>query len=171
MANQNADGGNWKGIHWRFIGMTVLAIAVLQVIAQYAVHYPILESLPLAVLIVSYVVIPRVKERRLANALTGVVASYVIGLILECVFDWSEILTAIQKGAVANLLELNVFPILLGLVVAFAYLRLTQWSERKRGQMESKRRAKLGTPEPAPQRRVHSDKYAKKKKKKKSNRR
>lgn len=171
MANRNANGGIWNGLHWRFTGLVVLAIAVLQVIAQYAVHYPILESLPLAVLIISYVIIPRVKERRLTNALIGVIASYIVGLILELSLNRNEILLAIHQHAVPNLLELNVFPLLLGVVVAFAYLRLTEWSERKRSQMETKRRSERGVPDPVPQRRVHSDKYTKKKKNKKSNRR
>ncbi|MCL6453148.1 MAG: hypothetical protein K6T78_05900 [Alicyclobacillus sp.] len=167
MANEETGKGVWNGIHWRFIGLTVVVLAALQVAGQYLARYPVLESLPLAVLIVSYIVIPRVKERRLANALTGVIAMYVVGLILEAVFDWRSVQSALAQHAVWNLVELNVFPLLLGVLVAFAYLRLTEWSERKRAEAERKRRQEKGVPEPEQRPRVHSKKYAKKKKKNK----
>lgn len=168
MNEQHSAPGVWNGIHWRFVGITVVAIAVLQVIASFAFKYPVLMSLPLALLVVSYLVIPRVKVRRLMNAMIGVVAMFIIGVLLELFVDGNPMVAAqTAKVTPLNYVESNGFALVLGLVVAFAYLKLTEWSEKKRAQSEARRSAERAVSEPARPVRRHNSKYAKKKKRKK----
>ncbi|QSO45925.1 hypothetical protein [Alicyclobacillus mengziensis] len=165
MSNDGSQPGIKNGIYWRFLGISVVGVAVLQVVAKYAVHYPIYQSLPLAELIVAYLIIPRAKERRLTNALVGVVAAFVVGVLLDFLVEKSPQL-AMQQGTFMQFLELYIlFPLLLGLVVAFAYLRLTEWSEKKRSALEQKRNQDRASHEPAPPVRRHSPNSRKKKKK------
>jgi membrane-bound ClpP family serine protease len=148
--------GVWNGWHWRLVGSTVAIIAVLQLVMKYAMHYPLVQSLPLAVLIVVYIVVPRLKQRRLANAVAGVVASFIIGAILELTLE-NYFNLAVHQGVVWQLVLTNlVFPLLLGLVMAFAYVKLNAWSERKRMETEAKRRATATTVSTeVPKKRVH----------------
>jgi len=153
--------GIYKGFYWRYIILVVLAISALELVALYAVHYPMVTSLSLAVLIVSYVVIPRTRERRLANAIASVILTVIVGVVLQIIFDRQSVAVYHLAGVV----ELDALALLLGLVVAYLYLRLTMWSERRRAQVDAKRssNAKSGskTVQP-PQRRHHSTKSRKK---------
>lgn len=163
MSNNETQAGVRNGIYWRFLGLSVLAVAALQVVAKYALHYPIVQSLPLAELIVAYLVIPRAKERRLMNAIIGVLASFVVGVLLA-IFVEKDLQQAIAAHQLVPFLELYIaFPLLLGLVVAFAYLRLTEWSEKKRSQIEEKRNRDRAGSEPTPPVRRHAGKGKKKK--------
>lgn len=129
--------GIWKGWHWRTISITVAAVAILQVIAYYLFKYNLVSSLPIAVLSVSYLVILRVKERRLANALVAVAAAFVAGVILQVALQHYGMTL---HGAEFNFwLQSDLWTLAMGLVMAYAYLLLTQWSERKRAQLDAKR--------------------------------
>jgi small-conductance mechanosensitive channel len=164
--SEETQAGVRNGIYWRFLGLSVIGIAVLQVIALYAMHYLISQSLPLAELIVAYLVIPRAKERRLTNALIGVLASFVIGVLLE-IFLEKDLQAAIASHQVMSYVEMFVlFPLILGLIVSYAYLRLTEWSEKKRATLEEKRRKERAETAPVPVRR-----HTRKGKKKNSRRR
>lgn len=164
MSNDGLQAGIRNGIYWRFLSISVLGVAVLQVVAKFAMRYPISASLPLAELIVAYLVIPRAKERRLTNAIIGVLAAFVIGVLLE-IFLPGEMQAAIAKHQVMSYIELYMlFPLLLGLVVAFAYLRLTEWSEKKRASIEAKRNRERADSAPTPAVRRHTGKGKKKKK-------
>ncbi|KPV43220.1 hypothetical protein [Alicyclobacillus ferrooxydans] len=161
MSNDGLQAGIRNGIYWRFLSIAVVAVAALQVVAKYALHYPISQSLPLAELVVAYLVIPRAKERRLMNAIIGVLAAFVIGVLLE-IFVPGEMQTAIAKHQLMTYIKFYVlFPLLLGLVVAFAYLRLTEWSEKKRATIEAKRNRERADSAPPPPVRRHSKKKKK----------
>ena len=160
LAEFTTSKGVWNGWHWRYVSLTVLALAVLQVVAFYAFHYPLLSSLPIAVLSVAYIVILRVRERRLNNALLAVVATFVIGLVLQLALEAKG--QAFHGKQAAGFWETNGLTLVMGLVMGYAYLRLTEWSERKRGEMEAKRAKSAGSMSSTSPVRRHSGKKKKK---------
>jgi hypothetical protein len=138
------SSGVWKGWHWRYVSVTVLVVGLLQAIANLTFNYDLVSSLPIAVLSVSYLVILKVKERRLANAMAAVIATFILGVILQVSlqhygYTWhgQKFLYWVQSDA---------WTLAIGVVMAYAYLRLTQWSERKRGELDAKRAAKSQQP-------------------------
>jgi hypothetical protein len=161
MSDYTTKNGVWNGWSWRYVGILVIGIAVLQLAVWYEFKYPIIQSLPLAVLIVSYLIIPRVKERRLGNAIAGVIATFIVGLVLEITVE-HNLQTFMHKGQLMGFVELNVFPLLLGITVAFVNLRMTLWSEKKRDQLAEKRRLETaGKSASTLQQRVHRTKKKK----------
>jgi hypothetical protein len=169
MSNQNSANEYttnkwiWKGWRWRFVGLTVLSIAVLQILLLFTLKYDFVQSLPLAVLIVSYIIVPRVEERKLGNAIAGVIAMFVVDLILLLAFELNLWRQAWQMHVFWQFVGLNLFaPLVLGLAMAYFYVWLTQWSEKKRAEIEAKRRAREAESEPRPVRRHHKKKKRKK---------
>ncbi|SFU89230.1 hypothetical protein [Alicyclobacillus macrosporangiidus] len=160
--NAPTTPGVWRGWHWRLMAWTIAVIVVLQVAAYYFVpnHYPIVQSTLLAMLIVSYVIIPRAQERRLANAFVAIAVTFLIDLALEALIErgWQ---TAAATHQLLPYVELNALYLVFSFAMAFIYLRLTQWSDRKRAELEAKRRAERMKDEPV-RRRVHSKKKKKK---------
>lgn len=149
-----------NGWHWRTITLTVAAIALLQVVLdQMTRHYSVVATAPLGVLFVGYIIIPKVKERRVANALVGVIAVFVIDLILQLGLDFHGLPPA---GSQRLFLEDNLMSLVLGALVCFGYTKLTEWSERKRGEREAKRRVQTTPTESYPQRRHHNNKNRRK---------
>ncbi|MDQ0188298.1 hypothetical protein JI721_15275 [Alicyclobacillus cycloheptanicus] len=158
MQNGNESKSSWNGWRFRYVGMTVLVIVVLQVVADYAIHYKLVTTIPLGVLFAAYVIIPRIKERRLGNALLGALAVWVIDVILEVFIDFhGNELAAANRSA---FLQYNLYALALGVVVCWGYLKLTEWSERKRAQMEAKRQAETQPAQPV--RRHHKKKKRRK---------
>lgn len=160
MSDFTTSSGVWKGWHWRYVSITVLVIGLLQAIAYLTFHYDLVTSLPIAVLSVSYLVILRVKERRLGNALASVIAMFVLGVILQVSlqhygYTWhgTKFLIWVQGDA---------WTLVIGLVMAYAYLRLTQWSERKRGELDAKRADKTKSTSTVQPVRRHNKKRKKK---------
>ncbi|WDL96982.1 hypothetical protein [Alicyclobacillus sp. ALC3] len=149
-----------NGWHWRTLALTVAAIAVLQVILNLVTRYSVATTAPLGVLFVGYLVIPKIKERRLGNALVGVTAIFVIDLILQVLLDTHG------KNAVSQavFVEENGMSLLLGAFVCFGYTRMTDWSDRKREEREARRRAQTSPAqaEVHPTRRHHSKKKRRK---------
>lgn len=157
---------NWSdpvvdGWHWRFVGLTVVAILFLQIVADYLLKYRVVTTVPLGVLFAAYVIIPRIKERRLGNALAGAIAVFIVDVILEIVLDYHG--TQFAAANRSAFLQFNVYALLLGIAVCYGYLKLTQWSERKRDQMAERRRNEARPTGQAP-RRHHSDKRKKRRK-------
>ncbi len=153
----------WKGWRWRFVGLTVLSIAVLQIVMLFTLKYDLVQSLPLAVLIISYIIVPRVEERKLGNAIAGVIAMFIVDVILLLAFEFNLFKQAWQMHVFWQFIGLNlVIPLLLGLFLAYFYLRLTRWSEKKRAEIEAKRRASAAASESRPVRRHHKKKKRKK---------
>jgi membrane-bound ClpP family serine protease len=151
-----------NGWYWRFVGLTVLSIAALQIVLKLTLKYDLVQSLPLALLVVSYIILPRVEERKLGNAIAGVVAMFIVNLVLLPTFELDLMKQVWQAHIFWQFAALNLLlPLLLGLVMAYFYLRLTQWSERKRAELEAKRRASA-EPEQRPVRRHHRKKKKKK---------
>lgn len=145
----------WKGLEWKLVGFSVAGIIALQLVAHYfLIHYQIIQSLSLTVLLVSYIIIPRAKSRKLANALVGVIAVWVIGVVLEITLEHG-LSSAIHLGEVMPFIELTVIPLLLGIAMAYGYLRLTTWSTRKRMEMDARRKEGKSAPTSQPAKRVH----------------
>jgi hypothetical protein len=149
--------GVWRGWYLRVLAITVVVIVALQLIAKYTVHYPLLYTLVMAEMIACYFIVPRVKERPIANALAGVIALFVINMVLQLELEWPILH---QVGWNGVLIE-DGLALLLGVVWSVMYHRLNEWSERKRAEAEAKRRQQAQSEEPPPDRRGHS-RYAKK---------
>jgi len=154
--NQLEQGSFFNGMRWKLVGLSVFAIAVLELCAAVFAKYPIATSLPLGLFIVGYIVVPRVKEYRYKNVFIGVIASFIIGVILELYIPGKTL-----YKSTAGLLEFNLFYLLLGLVWSYVFIRLTTWSERKRLESDGKR-AKTQTTITPPAVRHHSKKRGKK---------
>lgn len=159
------DGQGIKyGIYWRMVGLTVLLIAVLQLLAFYAFHYPFTTSMPLAVLLVTYITVPRTKERRLLNAVLGVVLVFVIGLVFELLLQGLDpTLQKLPGPSTWGFWLNNAFYLVFGLLMSYVFLLVTQWSERKRVQMEEKR-AREQAPNDRPTAQVRHHRTKKKRK-------
>lgn len=160
MAEFNFSKPVVNGWHWRTLALTVAAIAVLQIILDVATKYTVVMTAPLGVLFVGYLVIPRIKERRLGNALVGVTAIFVIDLILQFALDMHG-KSPVSQGV---FLEENGMSLLLGAFVCFGYTRMTDWSDRKRAEREARRRAETSPAQiqAHPARRHHSKKKRRK---------
>jgi membrane-associated HD superfamily phosphohydrolase len=124
----------WHGWYWQFIAVTVVLFGAIQTVADIWFHYWITTSMPLAVLVVTYLVVPRTKERRLANAVAGVILMFLVDLVLEFSLPSQPVIQTWK-----SLLALNGYVLVFGLLMAYVFLRVTRYSERKRGEMEAKR--------------------------------
>ncbi|GMA52346.1 hypothetical protein GCM10025857_37030 [Alicyclobacillus contaminans] len=163
MTEYTTSKGVWNGWYWRLIGGATLAIAALQLLLKGIIHYPLFSGLPLAVMIIVYIIVPRAKERTLANAIVAVVVMYVVSAALAFGFEWNTVaLYAAHHLLPLFILQELVIPLLLGVVLAYVYLRLSRWSDRKRAEIEAKRRQEQAADAP-PRKRVHSKKRRKKK--------
>jgi len=160
MSDYTTGNGIWNGWSWRFVGFAVLGIALLQVALFYTVPLSFVTSLPLAVFAVAYIVILRVRERRLANAIVGVIASFVVGVVLELTMEGTYVQMWSKPGGHGAVITNLLSPLVLGLAMAFIYLRVTEWSESKRADLEEKRKRKSVT-EVRPPQRVHKKKKKK----------
>lgn len=147
MENYTTGKGIWNGWYYRLIGTVVLVVAILQVLAQYLLkNYPIVTTVPVAIVIVAYLIIPRIRERRLGNAILGVVVAFVVDVILELVLP-------LPNGAHfprSVVVQSNALALVMGIVLAYLYLKLTIWSEKKRLELEQKRQESLGAPKKPP---------------------
>jgi hypothetical protein len=150
------SGNMLKGLQWKLIGLSVAGISVLQVIAYFAMKFLLIQSLSLTVLLVSYIIIPRVKERKFAHAVVGVIGVWIIGVLLEVGLEkyWTVV-------GQLPFIEMCVYPLLLGIVVSYGYMRLTNWSNRKRSEIDARKRV-VNAPTSIPLQRVHSKKKRKK---------
>ncbi|CAM3799538.1 hypothetical protein [Alicyclobacillus pomorum] len=163
MSEYTTDKGIWNGWYWRLIGLSVMSIAIVQLLLKYVIHYSLFVSLPMAVLVISYIVVPRAKERTLANALLGVFSMFVVSAALALIFEPAVVQQAAKQHIVRQfLLEYLALPLLLGITLAYGYLRLSQWSDKKRAELEEKRRAQMVADKPVPPRRIHRKKKRKK---------
>lgn len=137
--SENQQPGVWNGWHWRFLTILVIAICLLELIAYEVVHYPMDTSVMLGALIVVYAVIPRLKERRVAHSIIGVVAVVIITTALEGYFEPNLL---VGKIGFEDFLMGNGLALVVGILMSYLYLRLTDWSARKRGQTEAKRQVR-----------------------------
>jgi hypothetical protein len=159
--SENQSGNLRQDLQWKLIGASVGIIVVLQVVAYYAIHYPLVQSLSLTVLLVSYIIVPRAKARKFENAVAGVIFTWIIGVVLDIALNkgWA---TALKNKQVMPYIELMVVPLLLGIAVAYGYMRLTNWSARKRTEIDNKRKTTSTPTTTLPARRVHTKKKRKK---------
>jgi len=148
----NTSKWRYQGWAWGYVGLTVLAVAVLQVIAKFAINYPLINTGQLAVFVVVWFIVPRIRERRLGNTLAGVILVFVLDLILQLLLDPKSFTTHLMQT-----LQLNGFILATGLLIGYLYLRLSTWSENKRAQMDAKRNQTAGkqTASEKPKQRVH----------------
>lgn len=170
MEQYTTGNGIYKGIYWRYIGLITLALSALEVVAHYALKYPLISSLGLAEVVMVYLVVPRTKERRLTNAILAVVATEVVGIILQLFLGTGEL----AKYKLSGVVGFDAFSLALGVVAAYLYLRLSIWSDRKRAETDAKRaqnnakragRGSSASTTSLPVRRHHSKKGRKKRKK------
>ncbi|MBX5436574.1 MAG: hypothetical protein IRZ33_05080 [Alicyclobacillaceae bacterium] len=163
MAEETSVKGIWNGWYWRLVGATVGALLALQVIAYYTVAYPITTSQVLAEMMVIYVVAPRVRERRFGNTVAGVILVFLLGLLLQLVLPvppGSRAGAGAPDPRTAAFWELELVALVTGVVLTYLFLRLSAWSDRKRAELEAKRRAEQSPP---PQRHRHHSKKKKRK--------
>ncbi|QQE77017.1 hypothetical protein [Alicyclobacillus sp. SO9] len=167
MREYTTGKGIWNGWAWRLVGLTVLVISALEFIAVITVKTQIISSLMLGVMVVSYWVIPRIEERKLANAIVGVVATVIIGFILQMALHEQNAMIGKPPRPVGmmGILQTDGLTLVVGIIMAYLYLRLTNWSQRKRAELDTKRSQKAASSSTsAPQRRHHSAKNKKRKK-------
>src|SRR5579875_4073564 len=136
--------GIWNGWYWRYVGLTVLVVAILQVVSHYTIRWPMMQSTQLAMFIAMWFIVPRVQERRLANTLVGVILTFVIGVVLQLTLDQQFTLS----HGVSYFLEQNLIMLLVGVLLAYAYLKLSMWSERKRKEREARYRQTQASAKP-----------------------
>lgn len=159
--SDNSNGkGVWNGWHWRYLTILVLAICILELVAFKAANYPMNASVTLGVLIVIYVTVPRLKERRLAHSLIGVVAVVLITSALEAYFE-----PALFKAGPNAFFLMNGLALLIGIGMSYLYIKITDWSNAKRAQSEAKRREKVSPSTPSQPQRRHTQGRKKKNKK------
>ncbi len=139
MSENENQPGVWNGWHWRFLTILVLAICALELLAYETMKYPMITSVTLGVLVVIYVVIPRLKERRLAHSIIGVVAVVLITAALEAYFE-PELFRV--KGGIGAYFLYNGLALVIGIAMSFLYLRLNDWSMRKRAEADAKRQGR-----------------------------
>lgn len=159
MNNPTRAGGQgvWQGWYWRFVGIIVVVLAVLEIIAFYWSKgaYSFITSGELAMFIAGILVVQRVKERRTANTLVAVLCSFVINIIFQLTIGYSD---TVHYGW-GTFLEQNLVFGVIGVLFAIVYARMTAWSEKRRKITEQKRREKqkanAKTTNEVPQQRVH----------------
>lgn len=152
-AKDGAQKGTWNGWQWRYLGLTVLGLAVLQTIAWVFEHISIVQTGEFAMMIIIGFIGPRIQARRLANTMAAVIASWVLSVVLQLIFFTP---TLIKESLLPDLLIL-----VIGIVIAYFFEKITTWSERKRSEMDAKRRVEEkvnANTEDKPKVRVHRKK-------------
>lgn len=152
----------WRGWHWQFILVIVVVLGALQTVADIWFRYPLTTSMPLAILLTIYLVVPRTKEQGLANTIASVILMFLVDLLLQ----FSLPLPANMHATTLSLLEMDAYVLVFGLIMAFVFLRLTRWSDKKRIEMENKRSRTSNTATKPEQVRVRRHRWKKKPKKK-----
>ncbi len=139
MSDYTTGKGVYKGWYWRFVGLAVLGVILLQIISFYTIKWPILESTQIAMFLVIWLVISRIQERRLANAIAGSVLVFVIGLVLQFTLD-----PLVARTSPGVFWKSNLMILVVSILLAYLYAKMQGWSERKRDQLEAKRKEKMG---------------------------
>ncbi|MDP9728791.1 hypothetical protein ACOJUR_10555 [Alicyclobacillus tolerans] len=138
MANSWMDGGTWRGFHIRYLAILSVSFAVLQAVAYYTVHYPLMFSSEFAMILMMWLIIPRLTERRLANTFAGVTTTFLLGLILQFTIG----LEITEKGGIWYTLGQNLLIFVVALALSYLYLRVSIWSDRKKAELEKRRAEK-----------------------------
>jgi hypothetical protein len=138
MANPLISGGSWNGWYIRYLTLLVLMLGALQTVAFYTIHYPLMYSSEFAMIVVMWLVIPRVQERRLANTIAGVCGAFVIGVLLQLTVGAATT----KSTGILEMLGQNALILVIALALSYLYLRVTIWSDRKKVQLENKRKEK-----------------------------
>ncbi|WP_223204114.1 hypothetical protein [Alicyclobacillus suci] len=140
--NQSMNPGGqgvWRGWYWRFVGTTVVVLAILELVAYYVSkgRYSFIQTGELGMFIAAILVVQRVKERRMANTLLVTILGFVINLIFQ--------LTIGYKGTLyygwGYFVEQNAIIGGIGILFSIVYSRTSAWSDRRRAQAQAKRQA------------------------------
>lgn len=154
MAKPLSKAGVWNGWYWRYITMTVLVLAILQVIALYAFHYQILFSSQFSMIVMMWLITPRVEQRKYANTVVAIVAMFLIGIVFQLTLTKNELQTMTPSGFVIQ----NVTTLVIAILISYLYVRMSVWSDRKRAAIEAKKRSDKGSSTPERPQRVHHKK-------------
>jgi hypothetical protein len=158
VSDYTTGNGVYKGWYWRYIGIATIGIVLLQVISFYTIHWPIMESTQIAMFIVLWFIISRVRERRFLNGLAGTIIVFLIGLVLQYTVGIAQT----RQMTTLSFWQSNLMILVVSVLLAWLYTKMQLWSERKRAQMETKRRDKMATTsQEHPQVRVHRKKKKK----------
>jgi membrane-bound ClpP family serine protease len=151
VSDYTTGNGVYNGWHWRYIGIASIGVVLLQIISFYTIHWPILESTQIAMFIVLWFIISRVRERRFLNGLAGTIVVFIVGLVLQFTID-----PVTKQMPTREFWQSNITIFAISILLAYLYTKMQAWSERKREQMEAKRRGKMAASKPdRPQVRVH----------------
>lgn len=147
--------GITRGWYWRFVGATVVILAILELLAFSLSKgkYTFISSGELGMFLTGILVVQRAKVRRTGNTLVAVIASYVINIIFQLTVGMSQ--TAHYGWA--NFIEQNAIIAAIGILFAIVYSRTTAWSDKRRQQNLALRAEKKveASPEDRPPLRVH----------------
>lgn len=155
----NGTKGVWRGWHWRFSGIIVIALAILEVIVFYVSKggYPLVTTGELGAFISAILIVQRVKERRVLNTMTTVLVSFAINVILQLTIGMAQIL---QTGW-GSFTQENIIIGGIGVLFSIVYAKTSAWSDKRRLQADAQRRAKQASKktskeeEIAEQQRIH----------------
>ncbi len=157
MSDYSTGNGIYNGWHWRNVGIASIGVVILQIISFYTIHWPILESTQIGMFIVLWFIISRVQERRFLNGLAGTIIVFIIGIILQYTID-----PATKHMSTLAFWQSNLMILVVSILLAYLYTKMQGWSERKREQLEAKRKEKMSASKPErPQVRVHRKKKKK----------
>lgn len=145
MSQETREPGVWNGWYWRYGLLSVAGIAVLELVLWYGLHWSIYGNTLLGLLILVYLVAVRAKERTLANTLVSVVVLFVIDILLQLFVEH----TPMEKGFTwKDYVGYNALSLAIAVIWSYLYLRFLAWSERKRQEVEARRRAEAAPERP-----------------------
>ncbi|MFB5191094.1 hypothetical protein [Alicyclobacillus fastidiosus] len=146
--------GIWRGWYWRFVGGTVVVLAVLEVAAYYLSKYSFITSGELGMFISAILVVQRAKEKRTLNTLLATILGFVINVIFQLTLGYAG---TVHYGW-GFFFEQNAIIGAIGILFSVVYARTQEWSNRRRDQMQAKRRQEAAARDEdsdVPQVRVH----------------
>lgn len=142
---RRAQQGIWHGWYWRFVSVTVIVLAILEIVAFYLSKgkYSFIMSGEFAMFVSALLVVQRAKQHRTLNVLIAVLATYIINLIFQLTLDYGG---SMHYG-VRSFIQQNAVIGFIGILFCVIYARTTAWSDKRRRQVDEKRREKQATTE------------------------
>lgn len=136
-----------KKVQWRLIALTALVLGLIAGIVPIFMKSPevLYSTMPLFMMFGIYYVTPKLQQDRLVNSfltsfLTAVVALVVFFIYEFASFD-SETATAALKAAVQ---QFAMMTIIISVFGAWFFVKVHEWSMKKRAQMDAKLAARRG---------------------------
>lgn len=132
--------GVWRGWYWRFAGIIIIALAVLEIIVFYVSKggYPLVTTGELGTFIGAILVVQRAKVRRTANTLATVLISFAINVILQLTIGMSQTM----HSGWGSFIQENLIIGGIGVLFSIVYAKTTTWSDKRRKQIDAGRSAR-----------------------------